>query len=87
MVMLLLSSSLATPIKYIPRAQMINGISAMANMMKFVWFSCLVSSKFRLDFYLLVGKLTSLIRKLVNSLTGSFYNRLTELLKVFDCFS
>ena len=50
-----LRSSLAIPKSIIPRAQRIAGMEATANMMKFV-FSCLVSSKFRLDFYLLVGK-------------------------------
>ena len=43
------TSSLATPIKYIPRDQMINGISATANMMRFVWdfFSGLFQVSFR----------------------------------------
>ncbi len=46
---------IATPIKYIPRAQMINGISATANMMSSLGF---LSSFFQVSFRfcLLVGK-------------------------------
>ena len=51
-----LRSSLAIPKSIIPRAQRIAGMEATANMMRLFGFSCLVSSKFRLDFCLIVGK-------------------------------
>ena len=61
-----LRSSLAIPKSIIPRAQRIAGMEATANMMRFVW---------------VLESFTSLIRKLVNSLTGSFYNRFNLFLE------